>query len=100
MTPHTLLHLFHELLIDPPRNPPPTFTARALLLERTATAGWRRIIADVPPMLDGVKAKREPRAGRTLVGIRGLVIPEIIFAEAPQLLIGRGARARHIGRDA
>src|SRR5262249_34746710 len=49
---------------------------------------------------DGVKAKREPRAGRTLVGIRGLVIPEIIFAEAPQLLIGRGARARHIGRDA
>jgi hypothetical protein len=51
-------------------------------------------------MLDAVKAKREPRAGRTVVCICGLVIPEIILAAQPQLLIGRGDRARHIGREA
>jgi transposase len=86
--PHTLCHLFQELLIDPPRHPPPPFPARALLLERTAAAGWRRRRAAVPPRLDRVKAQREQRAGRTLVCLRGLVIPDIILAAEPQLLMG------------
>src|SRR4029453_17855644 len=81
-------------------NPPPPFTARALRLARTAAAGWRRIIADVPPMLDGVKAERKLRACRTLVGIGGPIIDEIILAEEPELLVGRGDRTGDVGRDA
>src|SRR5512138_922635 len=51
-------------------------------------------------MLDGVKAKREPRARRTLVGICGLVIPEIILAEEPELLVSRSDRTGDVGSDA
>jgi hypothetical protein len=86
-TPYTLLHLLQKPFINPACHPPPAFITRALRLERTACAGGRRIIADVPPKLDSVEAERESCARGTLICIRAPVMREIILAEAAQLPI-------------
>ena len=48
-------------------------------------------------MLDGVKAECEPLACRTLGGIGGRIIGEVILAEEAKLLVGRGERTGSIG---
>ena len=51
-------------------------------------------------MLDGVKATCEPLACRTLGGIGGPIIGEVILAEESKLLVGRGDRTGDVGGDA
>jgi len=88
------------VLIHPPSQASATFVARTLRLERAGLASQRRILADRPAQFDCGKTERELRTCWTLGRIGGPIIREIILAEEPELLVGRGHQPGYVGRAA
>ena len=54
----------------------------------------------MPAQFDRGKTERELRTCWTLVSIDGPIIREVILAEEPELLVGRGDRPGYVGGDA
>ena len=65
--------------------------------EWTGPTGRRRLIADRPSQCDRGQTERAPLAYRTLREIGRPLLGEVIVAEEPELLVGRGERTGDVG---
>lgn len=81
-----LLHALEAVLIDPAGNS--TFVAGALLLNGTAPACTRGIVADMTAACSGRTLKSQLLAARTPLAVLLRVRGEALFAKASQLGVG------------